>query len=126
MGAYRFVTTRLRGLHAAGRADDLQHALISALLARHLGPEYSGLFAEFEVRDNDTRDWFVEALPAPVPIASLPEDDQHAIRSRADQMIAAVRDLAARIEIGLHISTSPFLPATAGADFHSPTEGSSC
>jgi hypothetical protein len=98
MGAYRFVTTRLRGLHAAGRADDLQHALISALLARHLGPEYSGLFAEFEVRDNDTRDWFVEALPAPVPIASLPEDDQSAIRSRADQMIAAVRDLAARIE----------------------------
>ena len=98
MGAYRFWTTKLRGLHAAGRADDLQHGLISAILARHLGPEYAGLFAEFEVRDNDTRDWFVEALPAPIPIANLPEDDQRAIRARADQMIAAVRDLAARTE----------------------------
>ena len=98
MAAYRFTTTQLRGLHAAGRAADLQHALISALLARHLGPEYAGLFAEFEVRDSDNRDWFVEALPPPVLVASLPEDDQRAIRARAEQMVASVRVLADRIE----------------------------
>ena len=98
MAAYRFTTTQLRGLHAAGRAADLQHALISALLARHIGPEYAGLFAEFEVGDSGTRDWFVEALPAPVLVASLPEDDQRAIRARADQMVASVRALADRIE----------------------------
>lgn len=98
MAAYRFATTQLRGLHAAGRAADLQHALISALLARHLGPEYAGLFAEFDVRDSDHRDWFVEALPPPVLVTSLPEDDQRALRARAEHMVANVRALADRIE----------------------------
>jgi|SRR5208337_1896322 len=98
MAAYRFATTRLRGLHSAGRAADLQHALISALLTRYLGQEYAGLFADFEVRDSDTRDWFVDAAPAPVPVARLPEDDQRAVRARAADMIAAVRGLADRIE----------------------------
>ncbi len=98
MAAYRFATTRLRGLHTAGRAADLQHALISALLTRYLGQEYAGLFADFEVRDSDTRDWFVDAAPAPVPVARLPEDEQRAIRARAADMIAAVRGLADRIE----------------------------
>lgn len=98
MGAYRFATTQLRGLNAAGRAADLQHALISALLERHLGSDYAGLFAEFEVRDSDTRDWFVASAPGPAPIASLPELDQSALRVRATQMIAAVRALADHIE----------------------------
>lgn len=98
MGAYRFATTQLKGLHAAGRAADLQHGLISALLVRHLGPEYAGLFADFEVRDSDTRDWFVEGPSAPIQVIRLPEDDQSAIRARAAEMIAAVAGLADRIE----------------------------
>ena len=63
MATIRFATTQLSGLHAAGRTSDLQHALISATLARNLGERYAHLLAEFEVRGSDSRDWFVPLQP---------------------------------------------------------------
>jgi len=41
MGALLFSTTKLSGLHAAGRTADLQRELLAAMLERHLGPAYA-------------------------------------------------------------------------------------
>jgi hypothetical protein len=98
MAAIRFATTQLRGLHAAGRTADLQHSLISALLARHLGERYAHLLAEFEVRGSDLRDWFVPALPTPVRISELPPERQAALRAECGRMIGAIDQLATTIE----------------------------
>jgi hypothetical protein len=99
MAAIRFTTTQLRGLHAAGRTSDLQHSLISALLARHLGERYAHLLAEFEVRGSDSRDWFVPASPVPVRISALSPDRQAALRGECDRMVAAIGQLATSIEL---------------------------
>jgi hypothetical protein len=96
--AVRFTTTHLRGLHAAGRTADLQHELISAVLTSRLGPDYSALFPEFTVRDSDTRDWFVDAPPAPVPVSRLPDAERRAAYLRCHQMLVDIRALADTIE----------------------------
>lgn len=96
--AVRFTTTQLRGLNAAGRTSDLQHGLISAVLTSRLGPDYSALFPEFTVRDSDTRDWFVDAPPAPVPVSNLPDAERRAAYLRCHQMLIDIRTLADTIE----------------------------
>lgn len=98
MAAIRFVTTQLRGLQAAGRTSDLQHSLISAMLARHLGERYAHLLAEFEVRGSDSRDWFVPSQPLPVRISDLAPERQAALRTECGRMIAAINQLAATVE----------------------------
>jgi hypothetical protein len=98
MAAIRFATTQLRGLHAAGRTSDLQHALISATLARNLGERYAHLLAEFEVRGSDSRDWFVSSQPIPVRISDLAPERQAALRAECSRMIAAIHKLATTIE----------------------------
>ncbi len=98
MGALLFSTTKLSGLHAAGRTADLQRELLAAMLERHLGPAYAGLFAEFETRDSDARDWFVDAAPAPINIRDLPPDHAAALKARCDQQVAAIRALADRLD----------------------------
>ena len=98
MGTLLFTTTKLRGLHAAGRTADLQRDLLTAVIERHLGPTYANLFAEFETRDSDTRDWFVDATPAPVNICDLPEEHQTLLKARCDMQIGAIRALADRLD----------------------------
>jgi hypothetical protein len=98
MAAIRFATTQLRGLHAAGRTSDLQHSLISAMLARHLGERYAHLLAEFEVRGSDSRDWFVPSQPVPVRISDLAPERQAVLRTECRRMIAAINQLATTIE----------------------------
>jgi hypothetical protein len=98
MGTLLFTTTRLRGLQAAGRTADLQRELIAAVLERQLGPAYAGLFAEFETRDSDTRDWFVDSGPAPVAMRDLPEEHRALLKARCDMQIGAVRALADRLD----------------------------
>jgi len=98
MGTALFTTTKLRGLNAAGRTADLQHALIAAILERHLGTAFAGIFAEFEVRDSDTRDWFVDGSPVPINVADLPADYQAALRARCGDCVAAIRNLADKLE----------------------------
>ncbi len=98
MGTLLFATTKLRGLHAAGRTSDLQRDLLSAMLERHLGPAYAHLFAEFETRDSDTRDWFVDAAPAPINIRDLPQEHAAALKARCDTQLAAIHALADRLD----------------------------
>jgi hypothetical protein len=98
MGTLLFATTRLSGLYAAGRTADLQRDLLAAMLERHLGPAFAGLFAEFETRDSDTRDWFVDAAPGPINIRDLPPEHATALKTRCDQQIAAIRALADRLD----------------------------
>ena len=73
MAGVRFTTTRLAGLRAAGRLQEMQHATIAPFLERELGPEYGRLFADFEAESSDTRAWYNDTTRAPRPIASLPE-----------------------------------------------------
>jgi hypothetical protein len=98
MGTLLFTTTKLRGLHAAGRTADLQRDLLTAVIERQLGPAYANLFAEFETRDSDTRDWFVDAPPAPVNIRDLPEEHRTLLKARCDMQIGAIRALADRLD----------------------------
>ena len=98
MSALHFTTTQLRGLNAAGRTADLQRSLISAILERHLGKAIAGIFAEFEVKDSDTREWFVDTPPAPTNIRDLPPAYQEALQARCEEWIGAIRSLADKLE----------------------------
>jgi hypothetical protein len=97
MAAIRFETTNLSGLHAAGKAEDRQHGLLAATLERHLGPEFARLFADFNARDSDQCEWFVESKPPPKR-ASEYEGDQVAFQDRCHQMIGQVIELAQKLE----------------------------
>ncbi len=98
MGTLLFATTRLRGLHAVGRTSDLQRDLLAAILMRNLGPAYESLFAEFETRDSDTRDWFVDGAPAPISIRDLPHEHAVALKTRCEMQLSAIRSLADRLD----------------------------
>jgi hypothetical protein len=98
MAAIRFATTNLSGLHAAGKAEDRQHGLLAATLERHLGPEYAMLFADFNARDSDRCEWFVDSTPLPVRVSELAEGDQVAFQDFCHQMIEQVIELAQKLE----------------------------
>ncbi len=97
MAGVRFTTTRLAGLRAAGRLQEMQHATIAPFLERELGPEYGRLFADFEAESTDTRAWYNDTTRAPRPIASLPEPDAEALRQRVADMIGRIGEFAARL-----------------------------
>ena len=98
MAALRFATTRLSGLRAAGRLQELQHATIAPFLERELGPAYGRLFADFEAESSDVRAWYIDAAATPPRrIDALPLAQQESLRDRLAQMIAEVLKLAERI-----------------------------
>jgi hypothetical protein len=99
MAAIRFATTNLSGLHAAGKAEDRQHGLLAATLESHLGPEFARLFADFNARDSDQCEWFVESKPHPIRVSELrDEGDQVAFQDLCRQMIEQVIDLSHKLD----------------------------
>lgn len=97
MAALRFTTTRLSGLRAAGRLQELQHATLAPFLERELGPPYGRLFADFEAESSDVRAWYVDAVTPPRPLAALPEAEAEALRQRVADMIGRIDEFATRI-----------------------------
>lgn len=97
MAALRFATTRLSGLRAAGRLQEMQHATIAPFLERELGPAYGRLFADFEAESSDVRAWYVDMATPPRRIDTLSPAEQDAVRERLAQMIADVLKLAERM-----------------------------
>ena len=97
MAALRFTTTRLSGLRAAGRLQELQHATLAPFLERELGADYGRLFADFEPESSDVRAWYTDAAAPPCQVTALPENEAEALRQRVADMIARIGEFAARI-----------------------------
>lgn len=97
MSAVRFTTTRLSGLRAAGRLNELQHSVIAPFLERELGPRHARLFADFETEGSDLRAWYAEADTPPRRVADLPSDRAEAVRTAVMELVRDVRSLADRL-----------------------------
>ncbi len=97
MAALRFTTTRLSGLRAAGRLQELQHATLAPFLERELGANYGRLFADFEPESSDVRAWYTDAAAPPRQVTALPENEAEALRQRVADMIGRIGEFTARI-----------------------------
>ncbi len=97
MAALRFTTSRLSGLRAAGRLQELQHATLAPFLERELGTDYGRLFADFEAESSDVRAWYIDAAAPPRQITALPEGEAEALRQRLADMIGRIGEFAGRI-----------------------------
>ena len=97
MAALRFTTTRLSGLRAAGRLQELQHATLAPFLERELGVDYGRLFADFEPESSDVRAWYTDAAALPRQVTALPENEAESLRQRVADMIGRIGEFAARI-----------------------------
>ncbi len=97
MAALRFTTTRLGGLAAAGRVDELQHAVVAPFLERELGPRHGRLFADFEAENSDTRAWYAEAAAPPRRATELSAAEAEVLRADTAALLADVAALADRL-----------------------------
>jgi len=97
VAALRFTTTRLGGLAAAGRVDELQHAVVAPFLERELGARHGRLFADFEAEGSDMRAWYADAAAPPRRATDLSPADAGAVRAAAAALLADVAALAERL-----------------------------
>ena len=82
-----------------GAYQPMPYLQLEALLRRYLSPAVASLLAE-PVRTEDGLyiDWCTTLAGQPVPLGSLPTDEQRRLRRVLDDRIQAVRQLAQRLQ----------------------------
>ena len=98
-----FIATTRRGDYNAMRYQGIlvtdSYAQLASMLEKRLTPEHALFFAE-PVHDasGETIDWYTTAEGAPVPLASLPEDEQNAARERIKALASDIDALAVSLK----------------------------